>query len=206
MSSTLVGTSRRLFSGCRSAPRACERGWELTADTGPEMPAGCRWRRLRGASGRPAKCAGWGLQSAMHALLQVGPAAAGPLRATGGRGLAAGRRRSHVVGGGCRCTVKCELEKRAMVVRALSCLLLLAPLAAAGTLHVPQDFATIQAAVDASVAGDTVVVHKGVYAEAVIVSSKSGLIIKGAGKPLIDATGFDIGLALDGCSDVEVRG
>ncbi|HEX5010080.1 MAG TPA: right-handed parallel beta-helix repeat-containing protein [Planctomycetota bacterium] len=91
-------------------------------------------------------------------------------------------------------------------MRILSALLLLAPLAAAGTLHVPQDFATIQAAVDASVDSDTIVVHKGTYAEGVIVSSKSGLLIKGVGKPRIDATGFDIGLALDGCADVEVRG
>jgi parallel beta-helix repeat protein len=93
-----------------------------------------------------------------------------------------------------------------MVVRALPALLLLAPLAAADTLHVPQDFATIQAAVDASADGDTIVVHKGTYSEAVVVTGKTGLLISGSGKPLIDGTGSEDALTLVGCSNVEVRG
>src|SRR5262249_55496568 len=93
-----------------------------------------------------------------------------------------------------------------MLARALPALLLLAPLAAAGTLHVPADFGTLQDAADAAATGDTIVVHKGSYAESVAVTGKTGLLIRGAGQPVIDATGLDIGLTLDGCSDVEVRG
>jgi parallel beta-helix repeat protein len=93
-----------------------------------------------------------------------------------------------------------------MLGRTLPFLLALAPLAAADTLHVPKDFATIQAAVDACAEGDTIVVHKGVYAEAVLVNGKFDLLIRGAGKPVIDATGLDVGLALAGCTSVEVRG
>jgi parallel beta-helix repeat protein len=93
-----------------------------------------------------------------------------------------------------------------MLRRALPFLLALAPLAAADTLHVPKDFATIQAAVDASANGDTIVVHKGVYAEAVVVTGKIGLLIRGAGKAVIDATGLDVGLTLADCANVEVRG
>ena len=93
-----------------------------------------------------------------------------------------------------------------MLRRALPFLLALAPLAAADTLHVPKDFATIQAAVDASAYGDTIVVHKGVYAEAVVVTGKIGLLIRGSGKPVIDATGLDVGLTLADCAAIEVRG
>ena len=59
---------------------------------------------------------------------------------------------------------------------------------AADTLKVPQDFATIQEAVDAAAAGDTVIVGPGEYTEnVVVVNGKDGLTIQGKGAAIIDA-------------------
>ncbi len=60
----------------------------------------------------------------------------------------------------------------------LAAMLLFAGAAAAGTLKVPADFATIQAAVDAAVPGDVIVVSKGVYAENVVVAV-GGITLQG---------------------------
>jgi parallel beta-helix repeat protein len=59
----------------------------------------------------------------------------------------------------------------------MAALLLAAP-AAADTLKVPQDFETIQAAVDAAVAGDVINVAKGVYTENVVVNT-GGITLSG---------------------------
>lgn len=56
----------------------------------------------------------------------------------------------------------------------------LAAAAAADTIRVPQDQATIQAGVNAASTGDTVLVSKGVYTENVVVAI-AGVTIKGAG-------------------------
>jgi pectin methylesterase-like acyl-CoA thioesterase len=55
-------------------------------------------------------------------------------------------------------------------------------------LHVPRDYSTIQAAVDAAGAGDTVQVKAGVYNENVVVSTSSvrlhatsGVVLDGTG-------------------------
>jgi hypothetical protein len=61
----------------------------------------------------------------------------------------------------------------------LALLLLAAPLRA-DTLKVPADFASIQDAVSAAVAGDTVLVSKGTYAETVLVQT-AGITLKGKG-------------------------
>ncbi|MFG0319511.1 MAG: nitrous oxide reductase family maturation protein NosD [Planctomycetota bacterium JB042] len=53
------------------------------------------------------------------------------------------------------------------------------PLGEAATLHVPAQYATIQAAIDAASSGDTVQVAPGVYVETLTL--KSGLALKGAG-------------------------
>ena len=68
---------------------------------------------------------------------------------------------------------------------ALVALLALAAPAAADTLKVPKDFATINEAVAAAVAGDTVSVSKGTYAEQVVVST-SGIKLVGK-QAVIDA-------------------
>jgi parallel beta-helix repeat protein len=68
---------------------------------------------------------------------------------------------------------------RAPVVTLPVLLLLAAPLRAE-TLKVPADFATIQEAVDAAVAGDTVLVSKGTWAETVSVTT-SGIRLQGKG-------------------------
>jgi parallel beta-helix repeat protein len=93
-----------------------------------------------------------------------------------------------------------------MILRSLPVLLALAPLAAADTLSVPGDFETIQAAVDAAQEGDTIVVKKGVYPGAVSLFQKEQLVLRGKGKPVIDATRLGTGLTIDDSSDIEVSG
>lgn len=64
----------------------------------------------------------------------------------------------------------------------------LAASASAATRKVPQQFPTIQAAIDASAAGDTVLVSAGVYFENLdIVAAKHGLTLRGLGKVVLDA-------------------
>lgn len=48
----------------------------------------------------------------------------------------------------------------------------------AGELHVPGDYATIQAAVDAAVEGDVIIIAPGRYVETVVVRDKSNLVIR----------------------------
>ena len=87
---------------------------------------------------------------------------------------------------------------------AISPLLLLAALAAAAradTLHVPQDFGTIQAAVDASHSGDTIEVKSGLYPGDVHIDSLSELTVQAKGKVRIDGTfivGLSTNIALNG--------
>ncbi|MHC4862018.1 MAG: right-handed parallel beta-helix repeat-containing protein [Planctomycetota bacterium] len=85
-------------------------------------------------------------------------------------------------------------------------LLLPAGLAAGDTLRVPGDFETIQQAVDAAVDGDVVVVRKGTYPEKVTIRGKSGVVLKGKGKPVIDAEGSGNPITIDGCTNVDVVG
>ncbi len=65
---------------------------------------------------------------------------------------------------------------------------LLAAAAEADTLRVPQDFATIQEAVDAAVAGDIVLVSKGPWAPFAVIG-KADVTIQGKGKPVVDGAG-----------------
>jgi len=88
------------------------------------------------------------------------------------------------------------------ILRALCCLALAAAGAGAqSTLLVPQQFESIQAAVDAADEGDTIQIAGGTYAEAVVLSGKAGLTLKAKGKVVIDP-GTDVGLTLEGCSQV----
>ena len=93
-----------------------------------------------------------------------------------------------------------------MLSRSCLALLVLASSALAGKLEVPKDFATIQAAVDAAQDGDEVVVSKGLYPESVSIQSKDDLLLRGVGKPVIEATGQVNGLVVDNCVGIEVRG
>jgi parallel beta-helix repeat protein len=73
---------------------------------------------------------------------------------------------------------------RAAVVLVVAC-----AAARADVLKVPAEFETIQAAIDAAVAGDEIAISAGTYAEALVVSAKSDLLIRGQGKVVIDGTG-----------------
>jgi len=90
--------------------------------------------------------------------------------------------------------------------RCLPAVLVLAPLAAAGTLHVPGDFETIQAAVNAALEGDTILVAKGDYPGAVIIDGLSGLVLRAKGRVTIQAGSALVGLRIEDSSQVEVSG
>ncbi|MCA1636447.1 MAG: right-handed parallel beta-helix repeat-containing protein [Acidobacteria bacterium] len=79
-------------------------------------------------------------------------------------------------------------------------------------IHVPRDYSTIQAAVDAAAAGDTVQVKAGVYNEKVVVSTSSVRLHATSGV-VLDGTGLTgVGILVRGTSiaspvsDVEVSG
>ena len=96
-----------------------------------------------------------------------------------------------------------------MIPRSLLVLLVLAPLAPvvkAETHVVPGDHDTIQEAVDAALEGDTIIVKKGVYPGTVELFQKEHLVLRGKGKPVIDATRLGTGLMIDDCSFIEVSG
>ena len=77
--------------------------------------------------------------------------------------------------------------------------------ARADTLVVPKDFPTIQAALDAAVADDVVLIHGGLYAESPIRSLPANVTIQGTGNVRIDATGLGAGLTVDG-QELQVLG
>ena len=87
----------------------------------------------------------------------------------------------------------------------LPLLLVLAPAAFADTLAVPQDFATIQAAVDAAVTGDTILISSGTYPGTVTLDGDSGLTLRAKGSVTIDATGLASGLVLLLCTDIRIE-
>src|SRR5262249_22706679 len=95
----------------------------------------------------------------------------------------------HIVG-----ALHSAVRSRAVLALAAAILLVCGP-AEAGTLAVPStSFPTIQSAIDAAVAGDTVLVSKGTYVEALDVKAKTGIVLKAAGKVVIDAKDFNTGI------------
>ena len=90
-----------------------------------------------------------------------------------------------------------------MRIHHLVALLLVVPLRVAlagSTLQVPQQFPTIQAAVDAAADGDTILVKGGIYAEHVELYALAGLTLRGQGKVVIDAGSAVVGLEVIQCS------
>jgi Right handed beta helix region len=69
---------------------------------------------------------------------------------------------------------------------AILAVLLLAGAASADTLHVPQDFATIQAAVDVAQPGDVIVIKAGIHTEDADLTGKSQLELRGSGNARVD--------------------
>jgi len=76
------------------------------------------------------------------------------------------------------------MRSRLLLLSILAC----PTLAAADTLDVPADFATLQEAVDAALSGDRIRVAKGTYAGFVL-EGKSDITIEGKGKPVLDGAG-----------------
>jgi hypothetical protein len=82
----------------------------------------------------------------------------------------------------------------ALAVSALLGLFGAAKAAAASVLRVPQDYPTIQAAIDAAVAGDTVSVSAGTYLERIDFHAKAITVqsVSGAGSTIIDGGGAGV--------------
>ncbi len=75
--------------------------------------------------------------------------------------------------------------------------------AKAATLTVPGQYATIQAAVDNAQAGDNIVIHTGVYRQAVLILNKNTIGITGTGKRKTILDGF--GIVIKNCNNIVVR-
>ena len=78
----------------------------------------------------------------------------------------------------------------------------------AATIRVPQDAPTIQAGVDLAIAGDTVLVDAGSWSEAVVLSTRTDLIVKGLGSAAtsIQAPGVGPAFTLTGCANITIEG
>jgi len=79
-----------------------------------------------------------------------------------------------------------------LVLAALAIFALITSAAQAKIIHVPADYPTIQAGIDAAVSGDQVVVAAGIYEENIVL--KSGVDVLGAGADVttIVATGSSL--------------
>ena len=82
----------------------------------------------------------------------------------------------------------------------------LASAARAATLAVPEEYASIQAAIDAAADGDRIEVGDGVYAEAVRIERRTGIDLIAVGAAIIDAAGFEVGVLVRKSHDVRVKG
>ncbi len=96
-----------------------------------------------------------------------------------------------------------------MLVRCLPLLLAAAaPASALGTgnvIKVPQDFFTIQDAVDAAADGDTIQVGAGTYLETVVIDGFTDLVVRGKGKVVIDSDTGAAALTLSNSTDCVVE-
>ena len=86
-------------------------------------------------------------------------------------------------------------HKKECLLSGLFVLIMLTNCAGAATLNVPSGYASIQAAVDAASAGDTIVVQSGTYHEKVVVDKR--LTLLGIGSPVVEAGGSDSAITLN---------
>lgn len=87
-----------------------------------------------------------------------------------------------------------------------SCLLGLPSSLQAETIRVPGDQPTIQGAVAVANSGDTVLVRRGTYREGIYLTERTDLTVRARGKVILDIGHDPIGLLLDRCDQVVVKG
>src|SRR2546428_734850 len=75
-----------------------------------------------------------------------------------------------------------------------------------GTLAVPSQYSTIQKAVDAAIAGDTILVASGVYKENVVVTKNVNITGASRATAIIDANGNGPGVNITGANSVSLQG
>lgn len=78
-------------------------------------------------------------------------------------------------------------------------------LASAQTVKVPQDFGTIQEAIDGAADGDTIQISSGTYDEAVVVDGRDGLTLKGKGKVVINGGGADHTITVNDSTTISIE-
>ena len=79
------------------------------------------------------------------------------------------------------------------------------PTGAKGLLRVPQDFSTIQAAVDAAGPRDIIQVAQGTYKENVLIEGKSDIQLRGK-NTVLQGSGVGIGISIVGSDYIQVQG
>lgn len=75
----------------------------------------------------------------------------------------------------------------------------------AARIVVPTDQATIQAAVDAALPGDTIVVRSGRYTQPVQIRLKTDLILEGKGRVILEPIGVTSGVVVVNSSGIQLR-
>lgn len=89
---------------------------------------------------------------------------------------------------------------------ALAALLFAAAAARAETLRVPEQYATIQAAVDAAQPGDVVEVGSGIYPGQVSLSGRTGITIRGRGGPILQPGPGEAGFSVSDSGGIAIEG
>ena len=77
---------------------------------------------------------------------------------------------------------------------------------ATSVLHVPADYSTVQAAVDAASAGDVIKVASGTYMESVEIVGMSDLELRGQGSPVLRGSNAGVGIKIVDSDDIVIQG